>query len=209
MVRFVNGVPSVVSYSEHSGGSAYTYAAVQKIGVRPVSYTAIGTHANYAVRFHLLISSPFMSSHKCWCQTSGDHDYDVPFGLLKDQTNQGPLWDVTQNFRGFWFTPSTGQVSIAPGAGIGGNLEVSEGASWLNFAGAWGDQQWPTTKRGQYCIVDECYIVSGPTGKYPTCPGASHENYPSPVNPIGPLSKNLGRTAPCQDESSCTVQTSL
>lgn len=53
MVRFVNGVPDIVYYSAHSGGSAYKYTAVEKIGDRPVSYTGIGTHANYAVCFHL------------------------------------------------------------------------------------------------------------------------------------------------------------
>ena len=53
MVRFVNGVPDVVYYSEHSGGAACTYSPVEKSGDRPVSYTAIGTHANYPVRPHL------------------------------------------------------------------------------------------------------------------------------------------------------------
>jgi len=98
------------------------------------------------------------------------------------------MWDVTRNFRGFWYTPSSGVVSLASGAGTGGTAEVSEGPSWLNFGGYWGDQKWPIDKKGQYCAGDECYIEDGPTG---------------------PLSKNLGRTAPCQDESSCTVQTSL
>ena len=49
MVRFINGVPDVVYYSEHASGTAFKYSVVEKIGVRPVSYTAIGTHANYAV----------------------------------------------------------------------------------------------------------------------------------------------------------------
>ena len=49
MVRFINGVPSIVYYSQHSSGAAYTYSAVDKIGVRPVSYSGIGTHANYPV----------------------------------------------------------------------------------------------------------------------------------------------------------------
>jgi hypothetical protein len=49
MVRFINGTPSVVYYSQHSSGAAYTYSAAEKIGVRPVSYTGIGTHANYPV----------------------------------------------------------------------------------------------------------------------------------------------------------------
>jgi len=52
MVRFINGVPDTVYYSAHSGGAAYKYSAVEKDGDRPISYIAIGTHANYAVSFH-------------------------------------------------------------------------------------------------------------------------------------------------------------
>lgn len=50
MIRFINGVPDTVYYSEHASGTAYKYSTVTKIGVRPVNYIAIGTHANYAVR---------------------------------------------------------------------------------------------------------------------------------------------------------------
>lgn len=119
------------------------------------------------------------------------------------------MWDVTENFRGFWYTPSSGAVSLAPGAGTGGADEVSEGPSWLDFGGCWGDQKWPTDKKGQYCVDDECYIEDGPTGMISLVPGHPTDNHRSPVHLIGPLFKNLGRTAPCQDESSCTVQTSL
>jgi len=170
MVRFVNGAPDVVYYSEHSSGAAFNYSVVEKIGVRPVSYIATGTHANYA--------------------TSGDHTYvqSSLVGNSTDQTNRGPIWDVTKNFRGFRYTTSNGAVSLAPGAGTGGVLEISEGPSWLSFGGYWGDQRWPTARPGQFCKDDDCLIDDGPTG---------------------PLSKNLGRTAPCQTESSCTVQNSL
>jgi hypothetical protein len=168
MVRFINGTPSVVYYSQHSSGAAYTYSAAEKIGVRPVSYTGIGTHANYP--------------------TAGEHDYTLPLGLLSDQTDEGPIWDVTKNFRGFWYDPSTGGLSLAPGAGSGGTVQYSEGTSWLNFGGGWGDEQWPTNKFGQYCLGEECHITSGPTG---------------------PLAKNLGRTAVCQNENPCTIQTTL
>jgi len=53
MVRFIDGVPDTVYYSAHSGGSAYKYSAVEKSGDHPISYIAIGTHANYAVCPHL------------------------------------------------------------------------------------------------------------------------------------------------------------
>ena len=62
MVRFVNGAPDIVYYSEHSGGAAYEYSAVEKIGDRPVSYTGIGTHANYPVCLSS-ISLALISSH--------------------------------------------------------------------------------------------------------------------------------------------------
>lgn len=73
---------------------------------------------------------------------------------------------MTKNFRGFWFDSSTGALSLATGAGSGGLSQASEGTSWLNFGGAWGDKQWPTDKLGQYCIGDECHISDGPTGKH-------------------------------------------
>ncbi|KAI0354618.1 hypothetical protein OH77DRAFT_1590398 [Trametes cingulata] len=173
MVRFVNGAPTAVYLSAHSGGSAYTFAATEKTNGRPTTYIAGGTHANYA--------------------TPGKHCHDLPFDLLCDQTDAGPLWDPTLNFRGFWFDNSTGAFSVAGGAGSDAEEEAAEDAAWLSFAGMWGDEQYPVLEHGQYCIplgdTDECEFVSGPTG---------------------PIAKNLGRTTVCQHEdTTCTVNTSL
>lgn len=49
MIRFENGQPKSIWYSQHEYGAAYTYDAVEKIGKRPVAYSAKGSHANYAV----------------------------------------------------------------------------------------------------------------------------------------------------------------
>lgn len=38
MVRFLDGVPQAMFYSQHSDGEAFTYSAVEKEGVRPVLY---------------------------------------------------------------------------------------------------------------------------------------------------------------------------
>lgn len=49
MIRFKDGVPQAVWYSQHEYGEAYTYEATLKIGKRPITFSAKGSHANYAV----------------------------------------------------------------------------------------------------------------------------------------------------------------
>ena len=145
MVRFVNGVPQDIYMSAHSSGTAYTYGALTSSGGRAITYIANGTHANYA--------------------TTGAHQHDLPG--LDDQTNAGQLWDITKNFRGYWFDNSTQTFSVASGAGVGDSVEAVEGVGWLNFQGHWGDQQYPLLKEGQYCVTStECKFVDGPTGKH-------------------------------------------
>ncbi|KAF7795633.1 hypothetical protein EIP86_006798 [Pleurotus ostreatoroseus] len=147
MVRFVNGVPQTLYMSAHSGGTAYEFSVMPKMDGRPITFIATGTHANYA--------------------TPGDHQHDFP-GLF-DQTDAGTLWDVTKNFRGFWFDNTTQTFSLANGVAQGGTEEPGEGVGWLNFKGQWGDKQFPILVDGQLCIdipdlVDECTLVDGPTG---------------------------------------------
>lgn len=48
MVRFKNGEPKALWYSQHSGGQAFTYDALEKRDKRPIAYSANGTHAVYA-----------------------------------------------------------------------------------------------------------------------------------------------------------------
>jgi hypothetical protein len=149
MVRFVNGVPTNVYLSAHSAGTAYTYGALPKSGQRPITYIARGTHANYA--------------------TAGSQPYPVPIiGPIFDSTSKGQLWDVTKNYRGFWFDNSTKVFTVASGAGSGASSETSEGSGWLSFQGKWGDDTPPTDilHNDQYCISTECHYVAGPTGQF-------------------------------------------
>lgn len=169
MVRFVNGAPQSIYLSAHSSGSAYTYNTLVSAssGGRAVTYVGAGTHANYA--------------------TTGKHQHDLPG--LEDKTDAGTLWDVTKNFRGFWFDTASSSFVAAGGAGPGGAAQAGEGVGWLGFGGHWGDEQLKLLDEGQYCITsDECKWVDGPTG---------------------PIAKNLGRTAVCQKEASCSIKTSL
>ncbi|KAI4522055.1 hypothetical protein K525DRAFT_223654 [Schizophyllum commune Loenen D] len=167
MVRFVDGAPTHVYLSAHSGGYAYTYDAVEKRGVRPVVYVADGSHANYA--------------------TAGTQKYTIAGSLIEDHTDEGPFWDVALNYRGYWY--NAGTYTAAGGAGTGGAEQANEGVDWLYWGGHWGDAQLPDDDPRQNCIFDiECHYVDGPTG---------------------PNSKNLGRTAVCQDEDNCDIKDSI
>jgi hypothetical protein len=49
MIRFLNGIPQALWFSQHASGEAFTYDATEKNGQRPVVYSAKGTHAVYAI----------------------------------------------------------------------------------------------------------------------------------------------------------------
>jgi Vacuolar protein sorting-associated protein 62 len=55
MIRFSSdGTPLEMWFSQHDNGEAFTYDALEKSGVRPVVYSANGSHANYATQVRLL-----------------------------------------------------------------------------------------------------------------------------------------------------------
>lgn len=103
MVRFENGVPRAMFLSEHEGGQAYAWAALEKkrmnatttttaegknpareeVVERPVIYSAVGSHAMYAF--------------------PGPHPYVLPFQMLKDDTDRGPLWDPALNNYAYFY----------------------------------------------------------------------------------------------------------
>ncbi|KAI0081663.1 hypothetical protein K474DRAFT_1587496 [Panus rudis PR-1116 ss-1] len=167
MVRFVNRVPQTLYLSAHSGGFAFNYTALNFTKGRPTTFIAGGTHANY----------PNPGSH-----------FHGTMNLLNDRTDAGPLWDVTLNFRAYWFDNATRRFSLASGGGLGGGKERGEGVGWLEFEGMWGDKQYPVPEHGQFCIEGNCRWGDGPTG---------------------PIAKNLGRVQVCQDETNCTIQSTI
>jgi hypothetical protein len=80
MVRFQDGVPRAVFLSEHEGGQAFEFGAMsryRRFPDRPVIFSAVGSHAMYAL--------------------PGKHPYVLPFGMLADETDRGPLWDPAKN----------------------------------------------------------------------------------------------------------------
>ncbi|KAL4892901.1 hypothetical protein BDV59DRAFT_202262 [Aspergillus ambiguus] len=138
MIRFSEGVPQTVWYSEHARGLAVTYAATEKQGKRPVAYAANGTHAVYAV--------------------AGSHDYtipwlDLPFGLVVvDHTDQGVLWDPLLSVYAYRYDARN--RSFQP-------YDPSYPVQWLDFNGRWGDDALPA---GLKTFGLPKQYVGGPSG---------------------------------------------
>ena len=143
MVRFQNGVPQAVWFSQPAFGEAFTYNAVEKQGLRPVAYSANGTHAIYA--------------------TPGKHDhtipgFNLPQGPLEDTCDQGTLWDPLLSAYLYRYDATSNVFSA---------YDSSYPVPWLNFIGHYGDEQYPDSDRRQHKIfgIDaSARYVSGPTG---------------------------------------------
>ncbi|PGH19050.1 hypothetical protein AJ79_00084 [Helicocarpus griseus UAMH5409] len=150
LVRFHNGKPKAVFFSEHSFGEAYSYDAVEKIGKRPVIYSATGTHAMYAA--------------------PGTHAYILPWGLLHDQTDRGPLWDPVMNYHAYTYDHINDTIRAA-------NVTPHAPTEWFYYAGHWGDKFYPLGDSRQYRFAGQYHYVNGP---------------------LGPRFKNLGRKKICQ-----------
>jgi hypothetical protein len=115
-------------FSEHSSGKAYQFSAVEKIGNRPVTYSASGSHANYA--------------------TSGTHYYAIPFHLLFDRTDKGYLWDPAQN--NYLYHYDIKKDELTPD-----QKNPTAPVSWFHFEGKWGDMIYPLNDKRQYRVVGQ------------------------------------------------------
>lgn len=155
LVRFFHGKPIIVWMSAHGGGSAYLYDHLEKLVSderRPVLFSARGTHAHYA--------------------SVGQHPHDLPYSILLDFTDRGPLWDPAKNFLAY--TSDGVRIHYANGTQPGREMEYG---NWLRFNGHWGDKKLDPSDRRQHWSPWEWRYIDGPTG---------------------PMTKNLVRISPCQ-----------
>lgn len=159
-VRFHHGKPKAVFFSEHNFGSAYSYDAVEKMGKRPVIYSAVGSHAMYA--------------------TPGSHPYVLPWGILHDQTDRGPLWDPALNSHTYTYDFKNDKLRAS-------NFTPQAPTEWFHFAGHWGDKFYPLGDKRQYRFAGQYHYVNGP---------------------LGPKFKNLGRRKICggPDSQPCIIK---
>ncbi|KAF4777727.1 hypothetical protein HER10_EVM0006482 [Colletotrichum scovillei] len=142
MIRFHDGKPTGIYYSQHSSGSAYKWddKALSVENGRPIVYSAWGSHANWA--------SP------------GDHVHD---SVLLDYCDAGQIWDPVSSAYYYKFDPETSLLTsiFPPGAEASTNL-----TSFLYYSGIWGDFQYPDDHPRQKIVpyFGLKRYVSGPTG---------------------------------------------
>lgn len=140
MIRFKGGKPQAIWYSQHSFGQAFTYDAVEKVGLRPVVYVGYGTHANWA--------------------TPGLHDHTLQVinlpnnGVLTDFTDAGLLYDPTASSFFYNYDRASQKFTSYDGSPVG----------YLNFNGQWGDQQLPKNAPGQKDLFGNAKFSGGPNG---------------------------------------------
>ncbi|KAL3471282.1 hypothetical protein BJX99DRAFT_250541 [Aspergillus californicus] len=136
MIRFQNGTPQAIWYSQHARGQAFTYQATEKDGKRPIAYSGKGTHAVYAI--------------------AGGHDHTIPgvnlpVGFLVDQTDQGTLWDPALGAYAYSYDSAT--KTFEP-------YDASYPVNWLDFNGRWGDD----ALQGGPELFGQAKYVGGPNG---------------------------------------------
>jgi hypothetical protein len=141
-------LPTPISmwFSQHSTGQAFAWNALEKQGLRPVAYSAKGTHANYAI--------------------GGPHDHTLSNGIngiagpLIDHTSQGVLWDPIKNA---WFyeydAPNDRFLPISANAN-----NSTPPVNWLYFNGRWGDPNLPDSDKHQVNLFGQRKFSAGPTG---------------------------------------------
>lgn len=169
LVRFYRGKPVAMWMSAHSGGYGYRFNAMEKYGdfenvyqgesTRPIIFSSRGTHANYA--------------------SSGQHSHDIPYSILSDFTDRGPLWDPTLNYLGYTWNGSSLDPALSKPNGDKETVREKSYGPWLLFFGRWGNKKLDPSDERQVWSPWEYKYIDGPTG---------------------PLTKNLERKTLCQEQ---------
>lgn len=177
LVRFYNGEPIIVWMSAHGGGGAYYYNNLEKYELdtnHPIIFSARGTHANYV--------------------SVGTHPHDLPYEILADFTDRGPLWNPTKNYLAYTYDGKHVHASDTNANPKHVGREAEYG-NWLTFSGHWGDRQLDSSDpRQKHSFIGGYKYIDGPRG---------------------PLKKNLLRLIPCERHkwwnfwNGCNVRTNI
>lgn len=180
MIRFVDGKPSAVWYSQHSNGQAFEYGTVMKLDggdrvsrpgfVEELELTDVCTAA-YRLQRQWLTRQLRHQRHSCLRHSEREPALRSDRRPHGRRSLLGPyavcvLVFIQQDQQGFhilWFrvrSPSTSSNFFS--------LTVtSESVNWLSFLGHWGDEKYSQDDPIQDCVfgIDAlCKYTGGPTG---------------------------------------------
>ena len=113
--------------------------------------------------------------------TPGVHPYVLPFGLLHDVTDRGPVWDPALNLYAFTYNITSEAISQT-------DTSSHVPTAWFDFVGHWGDKHYPLDDPRQYTFAGQYHYGSGP---------------------LGPKFKRLANEDICEHEGDCKVWSSL
>ena len=115
--------------------------------------------------------------------TAGTHSYVLPFGILYDITDKGPLWDPILNMYSYTYDYVKDVLRSS-------TLNPQAPTSWFYFWGHWGDKFYPLSDPRQYQFAGQYHYVNGP---------------------LGPRFKRLERKHICQgdEEQPCSIKSSI
>lgn len=164
MVRFESGVPRAVFFSEHAAGQAYAWAAVEKRTFNssaPLGEDAInGTYVPRRVQRPVIYSA--VGSHAMYPQP-GRHPYVLPFGMLADVTDRGPIWDPAKNIYAYFYDYTQGYLNSSLGLEPAASNPDAP-TDWFHFDGPWGDELYPLADRRQWRLFGQYHYITGPQG---------------------------------------------
>jgi len=122
---------------------------LSKNGTRPIIYSAIGSHANYAVPGTQFLENVLSVS-------------------VNDFTSAGPIWDPTLSALYYNFSGAYTEFDQGNGTTNGTFVGLdSAPTEWLHFIGRWGDEQYPDDDPRQVNLLNlniTWLYETGPTG---------------------------------------------
>ncbi|KAH7130944.1 vacuolar protein sorting-associated protein 62 [Dactylonectria macrodidyma] len=146
MIRFRDGKPTGIFYSQHVDGMAYDWddETISKTDGRPIVYSARGSHANYP--------------------QSGDQLHNI---ALIDYCDEGQKWDPLLSAYFYRFDPATSKITpLIPPNQSSPSPPSANLTSFFYFTGLWGDKRWPDSDPRQEVIpfFGLRRFQTGPTG---------------------------------------------
>lgn len=187
MIRFKDGKPDGIYYSQHLGGAAYQWddpkvskvdgrvgdplptnsELIELIVLQPVAYSATGSHAIYPEKGSVEPSRVLAKALVRVKYADVPHSEQIHNVAVLDFCDDGPKWDPVQSAYFYHFDPATFTFTSLPAPGQSSEESTPANlTSFLYFTGIWGDDQYPDSDPRQATVryFGLKRFLSGPTG---------------------------------------------